>query len=417
MIELDYAYNRDQELVHISEVRKGDVGWKCPFCNGELSAKKGEIKQHHFSHIKDSCIGLSKPYNPKEWPVHLSLPEYDKWYYKRIETDYKQLSIQFNELCEWLSQANKEIKKTRESLVLMSAPLNGKIPKNRALNQKALDSLDSYKDNFSQLLNSFSRVRFSKIEYYSLIEYAADLRFEKPSTERVYPGSVWKYYNVNDQKDRNSIYIIPESFEKCLYYLFHYQEKQTELKQKEEQLTLLTNLKDKKSLLDQFQLYYIKVSRDGVAPIYKIGITEIQKDLKEVNTSNFEALYVIKGLGHLETFFKHKYQEWQFDYKHFTEYFELPTEKHATVIEEFEQLKYQSLEHRDKIRKGMKAAKANGVHVGRPKGLENQQRFIAKPKNQQIARLLKSGLKLREVERKTGCSINTVRKVKQAITT
>ncbi|MEM6525936.1 MAG: competence protein CoiA family protein [Bacteroidota bacterium] len=425
MIELEYARNRDKELIHISEVSTGDRGLQCPFCSGELLAKKGLVKQHHFAHVKDSCLALSKPYEPKEWPSHLSLLQYHQWYYQRIENDYNELKDQVSSLREWNSLANEEIEQTVATLKLMSTPLNGKLPKNRELNQKALDALVHYKGNFIELLNTFSRVRFSKIEHYSLIQYPADMRFEKRSTERIYTGSVWQYYDVKDETNRTfGPYIFPGSFEKCLYYLYHYSKNQLELKEKEGSLATLKNLRDQKSLLDEFHLYYIKVSRQGAAPIYKIGITardmekrlsEIQSDLKEMNTLDFEVLFVLKGLGHLETFFKHKYQEWQFDYKCFTEYFELTTDQHEIVIKELEQLKYHTSERREKIKKGMARAKANGVHVGRPKGLEKMQRFMAKPKNQEIATLLKSGLKLREVERKTGCSINTVRKVKQAL--
>jgi len=44
------------ELVHISEARRGDAcGLSCPFCDGALTARQGDVVGHHFAHQADTC--------------------------------------------------------------------------------------------------------------------------------------------------------------------------------------------------------------------------------------------------------------------------------------------------------------------------------------------------------------------------
>lgn len=60
----------------------------------------------------------------------------------------------------------------------------------------------------------------------------------------------------------------------------------------------------------------------------------------------------------------------------------------------------------------MQVAASQGQPIGRPSGQEAVDAFLAKPKNQAIAQALGEDLSLREVSRRTGSAINTVRKVK-----
>tara|TARA_B100000614_G_scaffold253750_1_gene268101 strand:- start:1677 stop:1919 length:243 start_codon:yes stop_codon:yes gene_type:complete len=65
-----------------------------------------------------------------------------------------------------------------------------------------------------------------------------------------------------------------------------------------------------------------------------------------------------------------------------------------------------------KIKEGMKEAKSKGKHIGRPGGQDGFDKFLSKPKSQEILGILKQGLSLRGIQRQTEYSINTVRKVK-----
>lgn len=55
-LNLVYAL-RGNELVYVSDVERGlKCGCRCPACNGELVARKGEKKAHHFAHHNaDTC--------------------------------------------------------------------------------------------------------------------------------------------------------------------------------------------------------------------------------------------------------------------------------------------------------------------------------------------------------------------------
>jgi hypothetical protein len=44
------------EFVHVSEAKRGDAcGLACPFCEGALTAKQGDVVGHHFAHQADTC--------------------------------------------------------------------------------------------------------------------------------------------------------------------------------------------------------------------------------------------------------------------------------------------------------------------------------------------------------------------------
>ena len=67
--------------------------------------------------------------------------------------------------------------------------------------------------------------------------------------------------------------------------------------------------------------------------------------------------------------------------------------------------------HRRRVRDALAEAAARGQKLGRPRQTESAERFLAKPKSQEIAKWLGQGLKLREIQRRTGYSMNTICKV------
>ena len=52
---LNYGYDKKNNLIAIEEVEKGITELVCPFCSEVLVAKKGDIYEHHFSHLKETC--------------------------------------------------------------------------------------------------------------------------------------------------------------------------------------------------------------------------------------------------------------------------------------------------------------------------------------------------------------------------
>ncbi|MGK7896164.1 MAG: GIY-YIG nuclease family protein, partial [Xenococcus sp. (in: cyanobacteria)] len=51
----------------------GQTNLVCPFCDSQLTAKKGKIKQHHFAHTGETCLRVRKGKLP-------SLPLYDNFH-------------------------------------------------------------------------------------------------------------------------------------------------------------------------------------------------------------------------------------------------------------------------------------------------------------------------------------------------
>ena len=73
MWQLKYGVNPQGELITIEEVTSGKTNLVCPFCDRDLTAKKGKIKQHHFAHTGETCLRVRKGKLP-------SLPLYDNFH-------------------------------------------------------------------------------------------------------------------------------------------------------------------------------------------------------------------------------------------------------------------------------------------------------------------------------------------------
>ncbi len=73
MWQLKFGVNPFGELITIDEVSSGKTNLVCPFCDSQLTAKKGKIKQHHFAHSGETCLRVRKGKLP-------SLPLYDNFH-------------------------------------------------------------------------------------------------------------------------------------------------------------------------------------------------------------------------------------------------------------------------------------------------------------------------------------------------
>ena len=73
MWQLEYGVNPEGELITIAEVNSGKTNLVCPFCDRQLTAKKGKIKQHHFAHSGETCLRVRKGKLP-------SLPLYNNFH-------------------------------------------------------------------------------------------------------------------------------------------------------------------------------------------------------------------------------------------------------------------------------------------------------------------------------------------------
>jgi hypothetical protein len=68
-----YAYNRENIVKHISEVKSGQLGYYCIGCGKEMQAKKGDILAHHFFHApKDVQIEAKCSYSDETYRHQLA---------------------------------------------------------------------------------------------------------------------------------------------------------------------------------------------------------------------------------------------------------------------------------------------------------------------------------------------------------
>src|SRR5258708_35117685 len=70
---LQYGVSDSGELVYINQVGRGATKLRCPYCNGMLLAKKGQIKAHHFAHAGESCRQVERSDDA------VALPAYDNF--------------------------------------------------------------------------------------------------------------------------------------------------------------------------------------------------------------------------------------------------------------------------------------------------------------------------------------------------
>ncbi|MEA5622804.1 GIY-YIG nuclease family protein, partial [Nostoc sp. UHCC 0251] len=87
---LKYGVNEEGILICIEDITRGKTSLKCPYCNGELTAKKGKVKEHHFAHNDQTC----RPVANREFPT---LPLYDNFNIQLSGKDLAQLKLLWQE--------------------------------------------------------------------------------------------------------------------------------------------------------------------------------------------------------------------------------------------------------------------------------------------------------------------------------
>jgi len=70
---LTYGVDNYHALVAIADVPRGKTLLRCPYCGGLLTAKKGDVRQHHFAHTDDTCRAVARD---TDLPI---LPLYDNF--------------------------------------------------------------------------------------------------------------------------------------------------------------------------------------------------------------------------------------------------------------------------------------------------------------------------------------------------
>lgn len=87
---LKYGVDEHGTLISIEDITKGKTLLKCPYCNSGLTAKKGQVKEHHFAHNDQTC----RPIANREFPT---LPLYDNFHIQLSGKDLEKLLLLWRE--------------------------------------------------------------------------------------------------------------------------------------------------------------------------------------------------------------------------------------------------------------------------------------------------------------------------------
>lgn len=388
-MRLQYGVDLDGELIYIDRVERGKTELKCPYCGGFLTAKKGKKREHHFAHTEETCLYVSQE-------RYFDLPLFDRFHSSLSSTEYNALLL-------WHSGTS--------------------ISRKMMLNLAQKEMFENRGYGYS--ITKLGKIAVGDLSIFLFSEIQNDLILEKLLRLENTVKVAWE----QDKTDKNDL----------LFDLKIYRQRV-------------------KLVLNQ-SLYLLRVKVDETE-IYKIGVTtkvlselifELEQKLLSFSDSvSIDLLGSWKHWGSLKRYFIYKYQDFlcqnnEYKYKENrlanvlgnpNSYFTFSSGLLKKILRDLNRIddKYlNTVEQRiidgnnteievaiDKqqqrsaaIKTGMQRAKHWKIHIGRPKGkTESQAQFLAKPKNQAIAAVLKKGFSLRQAAKELGVSINTVRKVK-----
>jgi hypothetical protein len=467
---LEYGVNEHSELIHIDQAGRGLTQLSCPYCGGQLLARKGSEKIHHFAHAGETCREVS---NRSDNAFHL--PLYDKF---DLGLSQKELVVLFREYYLGLVQAEKGV----------------------SINDSKFGALyQQYFDQASELISPRENIqeRLKNRGFFSWNEFAGrrgDYQFTQLGKVPVGAATLEKFAEIQlkrllKQHDdfetpviraRNDIANIreniglletitqpPPAFWRDAAMGADWkpeakrQYEQNIEGQQEKIRTALADLNIYRAQLRRVfgaSLYFLEIKHAG-GTLYKVGISnrdiearveEIKRDLApHLSGVKVEILRRLKHRGAIEFYFKHRYRHEQHKLGSLTEYFIFedrkkilsdltrlgdytpddfmqrviegkPSATEVQIIEEKERLiaeykKRVISEARSEATKaGMQRAAEQGIHVGRPKGSkEDEVKLLAK--YPEVVELLRKGRSLRDIGYKTGVAVNTIRKVKAAM--
>lgn len=367
---------RGDDLIFIDDVKRGKSNIKCPYCGGLLVAKKGKIMAHHFAHDKESCLQSSNN------NIYKQLPLYEC--FKLGLTSSTQIN-ELNRIID-ISQACEDR--------IFYAP-------NTGYRSKWL-----YSSHSQYIINKYKPIIQTPKKYLDLY---LDLGFIEPTTKECILKSSPKegYIKITTKGKAFALELTLKQF---------YQWTKEVFKQMEVESNKI--VKAMKERFSKYHLYFIEISTDKET-FYKIGITSrsYHDRVKEIkifvskhyNNVEIKQLYYLDSVGIVEGYFKAKYNYLQHQIGKATEYFLLHDDDLKEIKKELNELEQTTGVHIAKIKKGIK-----NVHKIGKRG-KGKIAFLDKPKSKEIAKLIGEKMTLRQIQRQTNYSINTIRKVKDAL--
>jgi len=285
---LQYGVAQDGLLVYIENVSRGKTTLKCPYCNSRLTAKKGNVKEHHFAHNGETC----RPVANREFPV---LPLYDNFNIHLSGKDLEQLKLLWKEY----GSKNYPVSSYLVSSGLMKAGLLKKnvytIP------------IDYEFTNLGKIpVRALELMLFNEVQEPLLLKKL--LKLELTVEHALHKNTPDLSYRLTDLK------LYRTQFKRILSCTLYFLEIQT----------------------NQGTLYKIGVTQRPLAE----RVVEVKMDLlAHYQSVAIKVLGSWSHRGNVELYFKHRYQDFNYPISSLTEYYKFDTKYSVFVLSDLQNMK------------------------------------------------------------------------------
>lgn len=308
---LTYGVDDNDRLISVETVTRGRSTLRCPYCGGQLTAKKGRKLAHHFAHAEATCKDVRR--KAAELPT---LPCYDRF---NLLLSAKYL----RELERLWHEPNHGQKKVYPKISPEPLKKSGCLQWN-CYRGKA----GGYEfTKRGQIPFGGLSMKLFAVEQDILVgqrETALSARIAKGLGQGTTQGYGYKRCDLSIQQPLIDLRLYRAQLRRVL----------------------------------GLSLYYLKIEADDEV-FYKIGVTrralgdriqEVQADLaKHFSQVNVEPVGQWSHRGSCELYFKHRYRAFNRPIGTLTEYFQFPTEAEAkAAIRDLRRLKSKSLTEKDK---------------------------------------------------------------------
>lgn len=395
---LRYGVDDHGSLIAVDDAPRGKTALHCPYCQGGLTAKKGQVVGHHFAHTGETCRAVDRDADA------IALPLYDQF---TLHLNGQELQL-LRDL--WATYGAGTVQLPRSAQHLADR-----------LEARGVLTWNRYRGRSG---GGYEITKLGKIPL-----GAVSLRlFSEVQEPRLHEKHAQLEQAAQEARPRPQAVL-------------------------DQALTDLRIYRAQWRRILSTTLYFLEVHAAGET-LYKIGVTqrsvdervaEIAQELRAV--AGDVAICVLDAWpqrGNVELYFKHRYQAEQRRLGSFTEYFafadvrpvlgdlrrmplngltpleqavlaDAPTaiEQELAAEAEARALEAKARARSAAIAAGMAQARQQGVHVGRPAGKEDREAFLARDTSQRVLAALRDqpGLSIRKAAAVAGVSINTVRKV------
>lgn len=379
---LEFGIYLGEELVHIHQVSAGKTQLTCPYCGGLLVAKKGKIKIHHFSHLKETCREVIDRSDDQ-----LKLPFYDKF---DLNINPKS-SLLLENFHSGSRLTFPQLKKLIEEKLIYSVPTK------------------TFGSKF--VLTKLAKIFFGEASLYSFSEIQEEKILEK-------------YKEIESLLDLNNPLLDSLLTDLKIY--------RNQLKR-----VLSSDLYFIEIETSGGTFYKIGVTTRNIDD----RLSEIKTDIKKhFQIQSISVLRLLKHRGSIETYFKYRYKKFLNSHLKnlggFTEYFNFDKNDRKRVLSDLTNLggkMFSSFEEdildnkktaiernitkRKNIKLAMRKTAGKGRNIGRPKGsVESRDKILAKYPLV-IEAINNKKLSLIKSADFANVSINTVRLVKKILET